>query len=190
LKTLDNILSAINVLQIVGNTQQEIVGLAMHANEVKDNYLFIAQEGTLTDGHAFIPDAIKNGAKAIICSKSLLPMQDGIAYIIVQNTKIVAGSIAAAFYDYPSRQLKIVGITGTNGKTTCATLAYQLFSNLGFTCGLLSTVQNQIAKEILPSTHTTPNPIQLQNLLRKMVDADCSYVFMEVSSHAIHPAPY
>ncbi len=148
--------------------------------------MFIAIKGTSADGHQFIAKAIEVGATSILCETLPSDRKDNVTYIQVQNSAIAAGLIASSFYNNPSSKLKVVGITGTNGKTTCATLLFQLFTQLGYTCGLLSTVQNQIGNTILPSTHTTPDAVSLQKLLAQMAEANCTHVFMEVSSHSIH----
>lgn len=163
----------------------EILGITADSRQVKPGYLFVALKGTAVDGHQFIQKAIDMGAVAVIAENSngvTSPQQ----IIIVNNAAEALGKLAHAFYDFPSTQLKLIGITGTNGKTTTATLAYHLFRDLGFKTGLISTVANKIQDVVIPSTHTTPDPVQLNELLAKMVDAGCDYVFMEVSSHAAH----
>src|SRR5690606_22127397 len=138
------------------------------------------------DGHQFIDKAIESGAIAIVCEQMPAIVKEGITWVQVENSAAAAGVMAHNFYGSPSQKLKLVGVTGTNGKTTIATLLYQLFSSLGYKCGLISTVQNCIGDKVLESTHTTPDAISLNALLAEMVDASCSYAFMEVSSHAIH----
>jgi UDP-N-acetylmuramoyl-L-alanyl-D-glutamate--2,6-diaminopimelate ligase len=130
--------------------------------------------------------SFQQGAVGVVCEALPVDMVEGVTYILVKNTQEIIGWMASNFFDHPSSKLKLIGITGTNGKTTCATLSHQLFSALGYPCGLLSTVQNQIGAKVIPATHTTPDPIQLQSLLHDMVEAGCSHAFMEVSSHAIH----
>jgi len=147
---------------------------------------FIANKGTLTDGHAFIETAISKGASTIICEYLPEVIPDGITFVQLKDTAAVTGIIAAAYYDFPTADMKVVGITGTNGKTTVATLLYKLYEGMGYTCGLVSTVQNHIHQTVVPATHTTPDPITLQSLFPQMADAGCTHVFMEVSSHAIH----
>lgn len=169
----------------MGSTSVEVSGLCFDSRKVEQNTLFVAVKGTLSDGHQFIDQAIKQGARAILCENIPDQLSENIAYIQVENSAQALGTAAANFYDNPSTKLKLVGITGTNGKTTVATLLFQLFSELGYKVGLLSTVQNQINKEIIPATHTTPDPIALNSLLSDMVQAGCSYCFMEVSSHAV-----
>lgn len=186
MKTLQNILKFVQPISVLGDTSLEITGLSINSREVAVGNVFIAIKGTHADGHSYIEMAIKNKACAIVCEIIPDEQQQDITYIQVKNSAQAAGILASAFYDEPSSKLKLVGITGTNGKTTCATLLFQLFTQLGYTCGLISTVQNQIASNILPSTHTTPDAISLHQLLAQMQVAGCTHVFMEVSSHAIH----
>jgi UDP-N-acetylmuramoyl-L-alanyl-D-glutamate--2,6-diaminopimelate ligase len=148
--------------------------------------LFIAITGTASDGHAFIDKAIEQGASIIICEQFPAVLNDSVTYVQVQNSREAAGMLAHNFYDQPSERVKLVGVTGTNGKTTIATLLYKLFTGLGYKCGLLSTVQNHIGGQVEAATHTTPDQISVNALLRKMADANCTHVFMECSSHAIH----
>ena len=186
MQTLKDILVSIEPLQISGDTGIAVNGLCIDSRKVTAGDVFIAVKGTLSDGHAFIGKAIADGAVAIICEVMPEQKEENITYIKVKESAAVVGLIADAFCGFPSSQLKIVGITGTNGKTTTATLLYQLFEKLGYRCGLLSTVQNHIHTEIVAATHTTPDAISVHALLRRMVDAGCSHAFMEVSSHAIH----
>ena len=162
-----------------------IAGITSDSRMVQEGFLFVAVKGTTVDGHQFISKAIASGAVAIIAENNPIGETE-VPVIIVKNAAEALGKLAHAFYDFPSTQLKLVGITGTNGKTTTATLAYHLLRDLGFKVGLISTVENKIQDKIIPSTHTTPDPVQLNNLLAQMVDACCDYVFMEVSSHAAH----
>ncbi len=185
MKKLKNILSHVQVLELIGKDDIQIQGLAIDSRKAKDAYAFIAIKGTLTNGHEYIDAAIKNGASAIICEELPTNLIDNITYCKIQNSKEEAGKIAAEFYEHPSHKLKLVGVTGTNGKTTTATLLYNLFTTLGFKVGLLSTIENKIGNEIIPATHTTPDAISLNELLDEMVVAGCEYAFMEVSSHAI-----
>jgi len=148
--------------------------------------LFIAIRGEKSDGHSFIPKAIAQGAAAVVCEELPQTLQEGVTYAKVANTHEAAAFIAHNFYGEPSLKIKLVGVTGTNGKTTIATVLFKLFSQLGYHCGLLSTVQNQIGNEIVPATHTTPDAVSLNALLKRMVDEGCTHVFMECSSHAIH----
>jgi UDP-N-acetylmuramoyl-L-alanyl-D-glutamate--2,6-diaminopimelate ligase len=163
----------------------EVTSLHTDSRQVQPGSCFIAIAGTAMDGHQFINVAIQKGAVAIICEKMPASLQDNVTYIQVENTAAAAGFISHRFYGEPSNDFKLVGVTGTNGKTTIATLLYKLFTALGYTCGLVSTVQNQVGDIVVPATHTTPDAITLNKLLREMKDAGCQYVFMECSSHAI-----
>lgn len=169
-----------------GSMLSEINGLKTDSRQVTPGNLFIASRGINVDGHAYIPVAEKSGAAAIIFSESPQSFLDGVTYIQVANPGELVGHLADRFYGAPSSKLQVVGITGTNGKTTVATLLYQLFTALGFSCGLISTVRNLIRDQEIPATHTTPDPVSLQGLLAQMASVQCSYVFMEASSHAIH----
>ncbi|GAA4303429.1 UDP-N-acetylmuramoyl-L-alanyl-D-glutamate--2,6-diaminopimelate ligase [Compostibacter hankyongensis] len=184
--TLQDILYKVKTLALRGSTELEITGLSMDSRAVKPGNLFIAVRGVQADGHRFISDAISRGAVAIVAEAVPEQLTEGITYLTVQDSAAACGIFAANFFGNPSEQLKVVGITGTNGKTTIATLLFKLFSSLGHRCGLLSTIQNQVGTEILPATHTTPDAVRLQELLARMVKSGCEYAFMEVSSHAIH----
>lgn len=186
MQLLRDILTGINPLQKQGDMSMSVSGLHIDSRKVEAGNMFIAVRGTLSDGHSFIAKAIEKGAAAIVCETLPESLQEGIAYIQVKDSAAVTGLIADAFYGHPSEQLKVVGITGTNGKTTTATLLYKLFEGLGYKCGLLSTIQNHIHDQVEVATHTTPDAISIHALLRRMVDAGCEYAFMEVSSHAIH----
>lgn len=183
---LKDILTVITPLQVVGDTSVEITGLCIDSREVVKGSVFIAVNGTVVDGHNYIEKAIADGAVAIVCEVLPANEEAGIAYVLVKDSASVVGLLADAFYGAPSSSMKVVGITGTNGKTTTVTLLYKLFKELGYKVGLISTVQNYINDAVEPSTHTTPNAIAVQRLLHKMAEADCEYVFMEVSSHAVH----
>jgi UDP-N-acetylmuramoyl-L-alanyl-D-glutamate--2,6-diaminopimelate ligase len=185
MKHLKDILYGVSLQQVIGTTNARVPALAFDSRLVQPGTLFIAIKGTLSDGHQFIAKAIEQGAAIIVCEELPEKLVDGVRYVKVDNSAKALGIIAANFYDHPSADLKLVGITGTNGKTTTATLLFQLFRELGYKTGLISTVHNQINEEIVPSTHTTPDPIALNQLLRSMVDAGCDYCFMEVSSHAV-----
>ena len=182
---LETLLENINPIAVVGNTDIEISGVNIDSRRIKEGHLFIAQRGTQVDGHKFIPKAIEQGAKAILCEEMTEEKTDGVTYIQVKSTEDVVGKVATVFYGDPSKKLKLVGVTGTNGKTTIATLLYNMFRKFGYKCGLLSTVCNYIEGEAIPADHTTPDPIELNYLLGKMVEAGCQYAFMECSSHAI-----
>lgn len=180
-----DILYGVNILEVRGSTAIDIAGMTIDSRKVSHNWAFFAYKGTNTDGHHFIPKAIEQGATLIICEQFSEQFVDGVTYILVADCPKAVGVMAANFYDAPSEKIKLVGITGTNGKTTVATLCYQLFKNLGYKVGLLSTIQNVIDGEVYPSTHTTSDAIQINLMLSKMVESGCEYAFMEVSSHAI-----
>lgn len=184
--TLQEILYKVNLEKVVGDTAIQILDLQIDSRKVKPGSCFIAVRGTVTDGHDYIQTAIESGAVAVVCEKNPQNLKEGIHYIIVANSASAAAIMAHNFYGRVTEKISLVGVTGTNGKTTVATLLFKLFSSLGKKCGLISTVQNQIADEVLPSTHTTPDPISLNALLGKMYADGCTHVFMEVSSHAIH----
>ncbi|SMO78601.1 UDP-N-acetylmuramoyl-L-alanyl-D-glutamate--2,6-diaminopimelate ligase [Solitalea koreensis] len=185
MQKLNNILKDIPVLELIGSSDKDINAITFDSRVVRASTLFVAIKGTLVDGHKFIEQSIENGANAILCEDLPKTLIDGITYIRVADSHASLGLLGGNFYDHPSTKLKLVGITGTNGKTTCATLLFQLFRQLGYTCGLLSTVQNQIQDEVIPATHTTPDAVSLNALLAKMVEKGCDYAFMEVSSHAL-----
>lgn len=183
---LKDILYKVNIRSVKGNTNIEINDLQIDSRKVTAGSCFIAIDGTTTNGHDYIEKAIDNGAVAIIHEKLSAIPHEGVTYIEVENSAIAAGVMSHNFYNAPSAQLLLVGVTGTNGKTTIATLLWKLFNGLGYKCGLISTVQNQIGEKIIEATHTTPDAISINALLKQMVDAKCEYVFMECSSHAIH----
>ncbi len=186
MKALQNILFGVKLREVVGATQQEITGLQIDSRKITPGAAFVAIKGAQSDGNDFIQKAIENGATVIIGEQKPVELNPAITYIIVENAQEAVAIMAHQFYDEPSTKLKLVGVTGTNGNTTVATLLFKLFNELGYTCGLISTIENHIGKTIVPSTHTTPDPIQLNALLHQMVEAGCTHVFMEVSSHAIH----
>ena len=182
---LQNILYKVNIISVEGTRVIEINDLQTDSRKVKPVGCFIAVKGTITDGHSFIETAIENGASVIICETLPGELNGKIQYIIVQNSSVAAGVMAHNFYGQLSEKIKLVGVTGTNGKTTIATLLFKLFSELGYNCGLISTIQNQVGEKIIPSTHTTPDAISLNKLIAEMAADGCSHIFMEVSSHAI-----
>jgi UDP-N-acetylmuramoyl-L-alanyl-D-glutamate--2,6-diaminopimelate ligase len=186
LTNLQHILANLPTLQIVGDANVSVQQICIDSRACAADSMFVAIAGTSADGHTYIDAVIAQGAIVIVCQKLPNVLQTNITYIQVANTSISVGAMASNFYNHPSAQLKLVGVTGTNGKTTVATLLFQLYTKLGYLCGLISTVQNQIGNQIIPSTHTTPDAISLQALLHNMQQAGCSYVFMEVSSHAVH----
>jgi UDP-N-acetylmuramoyl-L-alanyl-D-glutamate--2,6-diaminopimelate ligase len=163
----------------------EVAGICFDSRKVKPGSLFVAVRGTLSDGHDYIDTAVRAGAASVVCEKLPGMIDEAVTYVTVKDSAQALGQIASNFYSNPSGKLKLTGVTGTNGKTTTATLLYQLFTKLGYAVGLISTVENRIGSTVIPSTHTTPDPIQLNDLLNKMVEQGCTHVFMEVSSHAV-----
>lgn len=183
---LGELLKKIQVIQIIGQQEIDITGVNIDSRLVKDGHIFMAMKGTQTDGHAYIPAAIQNGAIAVLCDDIPDEKAENITYIQVSDSEDAVGKVATTFYDDPTSKLELVGVTGTNGKTTIATLLYELFRKFGYKTGLISTVCNYIDGEAIPTEHTTPDPVTLNSLLGRMADEGCKYVFMEVSSHAIH----
>jgi UDP-N-acetylmuramoyl-L-alanyl-D-glutamate--2,6-diaminopimelate ligase len=186
MKALQSILFGVALREVVGSTDLLVSDIQIDSRKVANGCIFVAIRGVQVDGHSFIQTAIENGAKVIACEQLPENLVNGVTYLVVENAQEAVAIMAHQFYNEPSTKVKLVGVTGTNGKTTVATLLFKLFSKLGYTCGLISTVQNQIGEEIIPSTHTTPDAIQLNALLDKMVNENCTHVFMECSSHAIH----
>ena len=182
---LKDLLYKVKLLAVHGSTDVEINSLHIDSRAILPNSCFIAIKGVAVDGHDYINVAIGNGAIAIVAEQMPEKLEEGIVYIQVANTGIAAGFMAHNFYGEPTNAMKLVGVTGTNGKTTVATILFKLFIKLGYKCGLVSTVENKINQTVIPSTHTTPDAISLNALLRKMNDDGCEYVFMECSSHAI-----
>ena len=183
---LQELLKNIKPSVIEGNTDIEISGVNIDSRKIREGHLFVAMRGTQVDGHKFIDKALESGAKAVLCEEFPQDKKDGICYILVDSTEDAVGKVATLFYGDPSKHLKLVGVTGTNGKTTIATLLYNMFRKFGYKVGLLSTVCNYIDDKAVPADHTTPDPIELNELLSEMVKAGCEYTFMECSSHAIH----
>ena len=183
---LNDILYKTNIRSVRGNTQIEVKDLQIDSRKVSTGSCFIAVKGSMADGHRFIESAVANGAIAIVCETLPEVINEKITYVQVENSAAAAGYMSHNIFDSPSLKMKLIGVTGTNGKTTIVTLLWKLFTAMGYNCGLISTVQNQLGKQILSSTHTTPDAISVNELLKKMVDAGCEYVFMECSSHAIH----
>ncbi len=173
-------------MAVSGSTDIEIEGINIDSRSSKNGHVFVAVKGVAVDGHQFIEKAIENGAVAVVCQQLPHVMNANVVYVQVADTLVAGGVMAHNFYGLPSQKLNLVGVTGTNGKTTVATLLFKLFTKLGYNCGLLGTVQNHIGSEVLASTHTTPDAVRLNALLHQMVESGCSHVFMEVSSHAIH----
>ncbi len=185
MKLLSDILYKVKLEEVVGSTNVAIIDVTFDSRAVKKDSLFIAIKGTASDGHQFIDKAIESGAVSVLCEELPNNQKENITYVKVKNSSEALGYIACNFYDNPSEKLKLVGITGTNGKTTTVTLLFNLFRGLGYNVGLLSTVQNKINNTVIPSTHTTPDALKLNELLAQMVAEGCQYAFMEVSSHAI-----
>ena len=182
---IKDILVNCNLLELVGNKDLDITKVSFDSRQAEPGTLFFAVRGTQTDGHAYIAKAVEQGVSAVVCEQMPDILSPEVTYIRVDDSAYVLGVGASNFYGNPSRSLKLTGVTGTNGKTTIATLLYRLFTDAGYTCGLLSTIENIVDHEVIPSTHTTPDPVELNALLRKMVDCGCEYAFMEVSSHSI-----
>ena len=182
---LEEILNGINVIETIGNTSIEISDIHIDSRKVESGHLFVAVKGTQTDGHAYIGKAIEKGASAIVCETLPEAIENHVTYIKVADTEDCVGKLATSFYGDPTSKLDLIGVTGTNGKTTIATLLYNMFRKFGYKVGLISTVCNYIDDEPIPTEHTTPDPITLNKLLGKMADEGCKYAFMEVSSHSV-----
>ena len=182
---LKELLKNIKPTQIVGDENIDITGVNIDSRKIKPGHLFVAMKGTQVDGHQFIPKALDLGAVAILCEDLPEEQKEGVTYIQVASTEDAVGKVATVFYGNPTEKLKLVGVTGTNGKTTIATLLFKVFRRFGYKCGLLSTVCNYIDDEAIPTDHTTPDPITLNRLLGRMADEGCRYAFMEVSSHSV-----
>ena len=182
---LKELLKNVKTISIAGDADVDITGVKIDSRQIEPGFLFVAIKGTQTDGHRFIPKAIELGARAILCEDLPEERTEGVTYVQVPSCESAVGPIATQFHGDPTSRLKLVGVTGTNGKTTIATLLYNMFRKMGHKCGLLSTVCNYIEGEAVPASHTTPDAIELNELLERMVAAGCEYVFMECSSHAI-----
>lgn len=182
---LKKILYKVSLTSSLGDMDIDVKGLTFDSRKVATGFVFVAVAGTLSDGHNFIAKAIDAGATAVVCERLPENINEKITYVTVRSSAQALGIMASNFYGNPAEQLKLVGVTGTNGKTTTVTLLYQLFSALGYNVGLISTVENRIIDTVIPSTHTTPDPVQLNELLKKMITAGCTHAFMEVSSHAV-----
>ncbi len=182
---LDELIKGLPVVAVEGSLETEIANVQIDSRKVVEGSMFVAMRGTTADGHAFIDKAVELGAKVILCEEMPQNIQSGVTYIKVENCENCVGLVATRFYGNPSEKVKLVGVTGTNGKTTIATLLYEMFRKMGYKCGLLSTVCNYIDGEPIPASHTTPDAITLNALLGRMADEGCKYVFMECSSHAI-----
>lgn len=186
MKTLRDILHHIPTLKLAGDVGVQVKDLQLDSRMVSRGTVFIAIRGAVSDGHDFIDKAVEKGAVAVFCERLPQVVQENIVYVQVKDTQEAAALAAGNFYRHPSSKIKLYGITGTNGKTTVATILYKLFTGLGYKCGLVSTVENKIGEEVIPATHTTPDAISLNALLHRMQHEGCTHVFMECSSHAIH----
>jgi UDP-N-acetylmuramoyl-L-alanyl-D-glutamate--2,6-diaminopimelate ligase len=184
-KVLRDILYKAGITEIIGSTDTPVIGVTADSRAVFPGWLFVAVRGTIVDGHNYIDNAIELGALVIVCEELPEEIVPAITYVRVNDASYALGNIASNFFGVPSARMRLIGITGTNGKTTCATLLYNLFTSLGHKCGLISTVENRIGRNVIPSTHTTPDPVSLNQLLADMADEQCTYAFMEVSSHAV-----
>lgn len=186
MKTLADILYKVHIVAVSGSTDVVVSGVQIDSRKAAHRSVFVAVNGVAVDGHKYIAKAIEGGAIAVVCEELPKHKKEGVTYVQTSDSAEAAGILAHNFYGQPSGKLKLVGVTGTNGKTTIATLLYKLFDCLGYQCGLVSTVENVINGKIIPSTHTTPDAVSLNALLKQMADEGCEYAFMEVSSHAVH----
>ena len=182
---LQELLKNVSVCEVIGDLNVDVTGVNIDSRLVKEGNLFIAVKGTQADGHDYISKALGNGASAVLCEVMPMELSENVTYVRVQNTEDCVGRVATTFYGNPTSALKLVGVTGTNGKTTVATLLYNMFRHLGYKTGLISTVCNYVDATPVPTDHTTPDAITLNALLKRMVDEGCQYVFMEVSSHSV-----
>lgn len=185
MKLLKDILYKVGLTEVNGSTNVAITAISFDSRKIEKDSLFVAVKGTQSDGHKYIDETIAKGAVAVLCEELPQTMNEKITYVKVKDTSLALGIVASNFYDNPSEHIKLVGVTGTNGKTTTVTLLFNLFKKLGYKAGLLSTVKNQINNDVVSATHTTPDSLQLNALLRQMIDKGCTHCFMEVSSHAV-----
>ncbi len=183
---LRDVLYKVAIRSVAGSTEIDVNDIQTDSRKVRPGAVFVAVKGVAADGHKFIENAIGSGAVVVVAETMPAEKKGGIVYVQAENSAAAAGYMAHNFFGQPSERMKIVGVTGTNGKTTIATLLYKLFTVLGYRCGLLSTVENHIGDKIVPATHTTPDAVSLNQLLKQMADEGCTHVFMEVSSHAVH----
>lgn len=186
MKKLSDLLYKVSIEKLIGNVGSSIKNISFDSRKIESGYIFFAIKGYDLDGHKYIPQAITQGATVVVCEELPEELSDYVTYVQVKNSSIALGIVASNFYDNPSEKLTLAGITGTNGKTTTTTLLYNLFTQLGFRCALLSTIENRISDKVLNSNHTTPDPITINQLLAQAIDEGCQYAFMEVSSHGIH----
>lgn len=186
MKKLSDLLYKVSIEKLIGNVGSSIKNISFDSRKIESGYIFFAIKGYDLDGHKYIPQAITQGASVVVCEELPEELSDYVTYVQVKNSSIALGIVVSNFYDNPSEKLTLAGITGTNGKTTTTTLLYNLFTQLGFRCALLSTIENRISDKVLNSNHTTPDPITINQLLAQAVDEGCQYAFMEVSSHGIH----
>lgn len=186
MKLLSEILYGVGLLEVKGSTNVAIENVSFDSRKVEKFGVFVAVRGTQVDGHDYISKALELGAVAIICEEFPVEISDDVCYVKVKNASHSLGMIASNFEENPSQELKLIGVTGTNGKTTTTTLLFEIFKGFGEKVGLISTVENRINNQVIPSTHTTPDPVQLNKLLRRMVSEGVKYCFMEVSSHSVH----
>lgn len=185
MKVLKDILYKVSLTSTIGDMERRVSGIVFDSRNVEERSAFVAVRGTQVDGHEFIATALEKGASVIVCERLPELIQEGITYVQVVSSARALGIMASNYFDNPSEKIKVVAVTGTNGKTTTVTLLHQLFVAMGYSTGLLSTVENKINSEVIPATHTTPDAVSVQALLRKMVDSGCTHCFMEASSHAI-----
>ena len=182
---INELLKGIKILDIKGDDNRDVMGVEIDSRNISSSYMFVAMRGTVTDGHTYIAKAIEKGASVIVCEELPSDIKEDVTYVRVESTEDCVGRISTVFHGNPSAHLRLVGVTGTNGKTTIATLLYNMFRKFGHKCGLISTVCNYIDERKVETTHTTPDAIELNKLLAEMLEAGCEYVFMECSSHAI-----
>ncbi len=183
---LEQLVTNVNCLEVHGDIDREVSGIEFDSRKVEKDSVFVAQQGVHVDGHKFISSAIGKGAGTIVCEEIPVQIDARITYIKVEDSNVVLGQLASAFLNYPSEKMKVVGVTGTNGKTSIATLLFKLFRKLGYNVGLISTISYKINEKEEIASHTTPDALKIQNLMAEMVDEGCEFCFMEVSSHAIH----
>lgn len=182
---LKDILYKVSISATSGDMEREVNGITMDSRTVKEGFLFVAIRGTMVDGHKYINQAIKSGSAVVVCEEMPESLVDNVTYVVVNDSSFALGVVASNFYGNPSNKIQLVAVTGTNGKTTVATVLFNLFQELGYQCGLISTVNNRIQDQVIPSTHTTPDAVSINKLILNMVDEGCQYCFMEASSHAI-----